>query len=194
MTFEPTPQQIALAQDLYIAEAFRALTKDTFDQWEKIMLQEGTFHFHEKHYDEHSERKRNLPEYRKIRDPKDIFLMQGIEEYGTPAYEGSDAQLYYQILRNIALEHGFIHGENALCRADNDVADAERALLEGTQNIHGVPMEKFAILKNWKEMIGILSKMFASVVTNEQLSQKLDTFFSERHKGDMGSGNLTKQL
>jgi hypothetical protein len=189
MKFEPTYEQIGLAQDLYIAMAFRDLSKESFDKWESVILQEGTFRVHEKYIREPSLPKRVLPENGIIKNPRDICLMAGLDAYQTPGYEGSDAQLYHNILRSVAIEAGFIHGENALCRAENDVSEAERALIEGTQNIHHIKVENLTMLKHWKELIEILLNMFCQVVNNDSFSQKQAQYFTERHTGELGSNS-----
>lgn len=112
-----------------------------------------------------------------VRDPDDLYLMSGIDAYGTPAYEGSDAQLYNEILREIATEQGFIHGENALAKAEIDLMQAERDFIVCTQSIHGISIEKLTLQKTWQCIIELLAAMFATVVENERLAQKLAAFF-----------------
>lgn len=180
LKFEPTIEQIELAQDYFIALAYRDVVKETFSKWEESMLTAGTFRYNDKYTHPSNERTRLIPADGIIRDPKDVFLMAGIDAYGTPSYEGSDAQLYYDILRKIAAEHGFIHGENALARAEIDLTNAERAFIEGTQSIHRIPLEKLTMHEHWKRIIKLLSAMFAAIVKNERLEQKQAAFFSER--------------
>lgn len=181
MKFEPTNEQIDLAQDLVIAMAFRDLAKESFEKWEAIILNEGNFRIDEKYRQEVNLRRRMLPENEVIKNPGDLCFMAGINDYGTPLYEGSDAQLYYDILRKISLEHGFIHGENALSRAEHEVVKAATALIEGTRSIHPIDPQKLTLLKHRQQLIELLLKLFAPFVPNDQLAPKQAQYFSERH-------------
>lgn len=177
MNIQPTKEQLTAVVNLLTLRAMNDVIKEDFDKIEREILKAGAYHYSEHCYQgQFKERGFVFPEDRIIRSPKDIHHMRGISAYGTPAYEGSDCERFYTVLRNKSLERGYIHGENALVRVENDLFQSEENLLKETISIHHVTdLDKF-VFPFRSQMLDLLLKLLVPFVKDDLqlvLSQKI---------------------
>jgi hypothetical protein len=165
-TFKPTAEQIQAAQTLYFAKAFLGIVRPVFHNLETAILANGTYHYNDDYFTEKWKgRDLGLPADRIIRDRNHLHMIAGLNEACEDANHPGDAARYYRELRARALMLGFVHGENADCRADNEVHDAERALINACTSFTGITADQVSgSLENWATIVELTMKLFASFV------------------------------
>lgn len=181
MTLELSPYQIDIAQQLFIATAFRDVVKADFEKMEQAIIDEGIYHIDDIYYTKEFEAMReSYPHDRIITNPGQTMFLAGLKLIDTPDYKNTDAQVYFSLLRSQALQKGYIWGENTFSEADNEVVQLEVQLITETQNIHGIQPRNIIHLQDRKELIKVLLSILAPVLQRKEMESKIDDFFSMR--------------
>lgn len=183
MKFSPTKTQLAAAQQLFIAMAFRDTAQQAFEKMENEILQSGLYHYDDEYYSETWKKRWNgefAPADKIIRHRRDINMMSGLMIYKEPGYEKTDSFKFYTELAKKATEAGFIYAENAFCIADNEVIGYQNELIKATHDIHKIELKNIIHSEDRKKLIDLLLNLFASFVKNESFEEMQRHFYNER--------------
>ncbi len=177
--FEPTNEQISIAQDLLIAMAMNLLMKQEFLKIETQILAEGEYHYSDE-WIKICER-REIPFDKLIKEPSRTCHMEGLDLLNTPEYEGTDCDRYYKEINRVTTSKGFLKAENSECIAENNVLKLERNFIESTKNIHGLNPEDVSwSLENWRKLVDLLLGLFTNLAKSKSdFEAKKIAYFKE---------------
>jgi hypothetical protein len=168
--FKPTPEQIQAAQTLFFAKAFHGTVKPIYEHLETMILATGMYHYHDRYFTEEYLSKRGecdqFPADRMMHNRKHIHMMAGLDEAcQNPETDMGDAARFYRELDAQAKLVGFIHGQNAECKADNEVLNAERAFMDLCKSFTGVSADDVSgSLENWAKLVELLMGLFSPYI------------------------------
>lgn len=141
MQFKATPEQIETLHFLVIAKAFYKMAEQALIRFETTILAGRTFHYDESWYANQAHEDFDLPADRILVDREHLCYLRGLKALHTEAYEGTDAQRFFQALRTQALAAGYLNGEAAADIADSEILDLENKLIDLTYDSHQMPRE-----------------------------------------------------
>lgn len=184
--FKPARQQIEAAQNLFFAMALHKVISNKISDIQATVLADGSFHYDTKWYDTRHD---DLPADRILVDPKHDYMIDGMTDLDKPEYKGSDCERYYQRVRELALQEGFINGENADCMLSNQVMKCENALIEEAFNYHFIPLDKLSSNMEYrKKLLDLLTNLFSSTIKTKDMDQKQRAFY-DQHIQELEAAN-----
>lgn len=178
--FNPTNNQIQAAKKVFIAMALTDVIRKNYTNIEQQVLNSGEYHYSPRYFEgKWIERGLSLPANRLIRDPKHDYMMDGLSEYCDNNSIDNDSARYYSELRRRCMNAGMIHGENALCKVENDLNKLENALIIETKPIHKLELDDVNMnMDNRRNLIELTLRLFGSLCKNTESNLK-NAFYNE---------------
>jgi hypothetical protein len=185
--FEITNDQKVIAQKLFATMALKEVCSIAFENFETDLLASGLYHYDQKFY-QIGTHLRDLPSDRVLRDPKQTFLMAGLSQINEDSYSGTDCDRYYIELRRIALNAGWIDGENALAKIENRVRTLEHELIKATESTHHLTIDMVSgNLDHYHRLVELLLHLFAPSVEDNYLRGIQNKIYLEYVFSDLAS-------